>query len=349
MINKRVHIITTTAIKGVSDVGHVAIYPTMNSNIACLLDKQDLIPDDSLLTVLFSGEPIPASDIPLFTVPYVQQFKPEPAPAPVTAATPVVQTVPVSSPSVVAPASSDSSIIPTAVSLSTPAAEPSISADAHIDPVSPLSIPDPVPTPTSTTSPASPTAPVVPTSSSPRAKKSGQVSVRFATQPVDTELERLRKVNRVRRQKLTDDMNSRVTEPLLFSASLASSSELLAYSAVLLQSPSQSAYFVDWSTHTDDADAFYFSFQDNAYIQIISEPLPDATSIPAVSSLIEAFRAITENVPKTFLQALRDPVFPQAPARLEFDIILTTTKSLVRMDTAAYPTGCRSSLQDPCV
>jgi hypothetical protein len=27
LINKRVHIITTTAIKGVSDGGHVAIYP----------------------------------------------------------------------------------------------------------------------------------------------------------------------------------------------------------------------------------------------------------------------------------------------------------------------------------
>ena len=196
LINIRVNIITTTAIKGVSDGGHVAIYPTMNSNIECLLDKQDLIPDDSLLTVPFSGEPIPASDIPLSTVPHVQQFEPEPAPAPVAAATPVVQTVPVSPPSVVAPASSDSSIIPTAVSLSTPAAEPSISADAHIDP---FSIPDPVPTPTSNTSPASPTAPVAPSSSSPRAKKSRQVSVRFATQSVDTELERLRKVNRARR------------------------------------------------------------------------------------------------------------------------------------------------------
>ena len=104
LINKRVHIITTTAIKGVSGGGHMAMYPTMNSNIECLLDKQDLIPDNSLPTVHFSGEPIPASDIPLSTVPYVQQFEPDPAPAPVITATPVVQTVTVSPLSVVAPA-----------------------------------------------------------------------------------------------------------------------------------------------------------------------------------------------------------------------------------------------------
>jgi hypothetical protein len=36
LINKHLHIITTTAIKGVSDGGHVAIYPTSNSsNITC--------------------------------------------------------------------------------------------------------------------------------------------------------------------------------------------------------------------------------------------------------------------------------------------------------------------------
>ena len=93
---------------------------------------------------------------------------------------------------------------------------------------------------------------------------------------------------------------------------------------------------MDWSNnHTEDAEAFFFfSFQDNAYIQIISEPLPeDATPLPTTSSSIEGFRAINENVPKTFPQALRDPVWGE-PARLEFDTILTSTKSLVRMDTA---------------
>jgi len=85
-------------------------------------------------------------------------------------------------------------------------------------------------------------------------------------------------------------MNSRVTEPLVVSATLASFAELLAYSAVLLQDKPQSAHFVDWSNHTAGTDAFYFFFQDNAYIQIVFEPLPeDATPMPATSSSIEGY------------------------------------------------------------
>ena len=165
------------------------------------------------------------------------------------------------------------SSITTAVSTSTPAAEPSISTVVHIDPVSPFSISDPVPTPTSTTYPAPTTATVVPSSSS-LAKKSKQVSVRFAPQTVNTE--RLREINLARRQQLAADLNSRVTEPLLVYAPLASFAELLA--VFLPDDEPQSAHFVDWSNHTAGADAFYFFFQDNAYIQIIFEPLPeDAT------------------------------------------------------------------------
>ena len=334
LINKRLHIITTTAIKGVSDGGHVAIYPTSDSSIECLLEKQAANAEEPLQILQFPEEPaVPASQIPLSKVPHVQQF--EPASSPVPAASTVVQSVPVSTPSVAATDSSNSSI-PTAVYTSATVTVPSISTVAHIDPVSPFLISDPVPSSTSTTSPAPTSAPVAPSSS--RSKKSKQapprVSARTAIPPVDTELERLRKNNRARRQQLNEDMNSRIHEPLLVSASLASSAELLAYSAVLLQSTPQSAHFVDWSNHTDDADAFYFSFQDNAYIQILSEPLPeDAPPMPSTSPFVEGYRAITENVPKTFPQALRDPVWGD-PARLEFETILTTTKSLVRMDTA---------------
>jgi hypothetical protein len=217
LINKRLHFIATTAIKGVSDGGHVAFHSTMNSSIECLLEKHDPSiesKDDSLQIMQFSDDPVPASQIPLSNVPHVQQFEPAPVLV-LPAASTVVPTVPLSAPSVVAPASFDSSI-PIAVSPSTPAAEPSISADAHIDPVSTLSVQDPVPPPTITTSPASSTAPVVPSSSFHRAKKSKQVSVHFAPQPVDTELERLRKVNRARRTKLNDDMTSRIKDPHLW-------------------------------------------------------------------------------------------------------------------------------------
>jgi hypothetical protein len=161
----------------------------------------------------------------------MQQF--EPAQSPVPAASPAVQSVPVSTPSVVAATDSSNSSIPTAVYPSATVAMPSISTVAHIVvPVSPFPISDPVSLSTSTTSPAPTSAPVAPSSSRLK-KKSKQaphrVSAQTAIPPVDTELERLRKNYRARRQQWNEDMNSRIHEPLL----LASSAELLAYSAVL--------------------------------------------------------------------------------------------------------------------
>jgi hypothetical protein len=71
-----------------------------------------------------------------------------------------------------------------------------------------------------------------------------------------------------------------------------------------------------------------------SHIQIFSEFLLEhAPPMLSTSRSVEGYRAITENVPKTFPQALRDPVWGD-PARLEFETILTSTKSLVRMDTA---------------
>ena len=317
LINKRLHIITTTAIKGVSDGGHVAIYPTTDSSIDCLLEKHDPSKDDSLQIMQFSDDPVPASQTSLPQVPHVQQFEPAQVPVPAASPPAVVQPVPVSLP---APTSSNSSS-PTHVVPSATVAAPSVSTAVHIDPVSSVLNRDPVPPSSTTTSRSKKSKPAPP-----------RVSARTAAPPVDTELERLRKVNRARRQQLTEDMNSRVAEPIIVSAPLASSTELLAYSAVLLQGP-PTAHFVDWSNHTEDADAFYFSFQDNAYIQIVSDALPATTPLPATFHSVEGFRAITENVPKTFPQALRDPVWGE-PARLEFETILTSTKSLVRMDTA---------------
>ena len=61
LINKRLHIITTTAIKGVSDGGHVAIYPTTDSSIDCLLETHDPSKDDSLQIMQFSDDPVPVS------------------------------------------------------------------------------------------------------------------------------------------------------------------------------------------------------------------------------------------------------------------------------------------------
>ena len=158
LINTRLHIITTTAIKGVSDGGRVAIYPTMDSNIECLLEKHNPSKDDSLQIMQFSDDPVPASQIPSSTVPHVQQFEPAPVSVP-AAASPPVHLVTVSVTPVVFTDSSNPSI-PTAVSTFAPVAEPSISTVAHIDPVSPFPIPDPVPPSISPTSTDPTTAPV---------------------------------------------------------------------------------------------------------------------------------------------------------------------------------------------
>jgi hypothetical protein len=90
LANKRLHIITTTAIKGVSDGGQVAIYP-----IDCHLETHDLSKDDSLQIMQFSDAPVPASHTSLPQVPHVQQF--EPAQVSLPAASPV-QPVPASIP-----------------------------------------------------------------------------------------------------------------------------------------------------------------------------------------------------------------------------------------------------------
>jgi hypothetical protein len=77
LINKRLHIITTTAIKGVSDGGHVVIYPTTDSSIDCLLKMHNPSKDDSLQIMQFSDAPAPASHTSLPQVPHMQQFEPD--------------------------------------------------------------------------------------------------------------------------------------------------------------------------------------------------------------------------------------------------------------------------------
>ena len=70
-------------------------------------------------------------------------------------------------------------------------------------------------------------------------------------------------------------------------------------------------------------------FQDNSYIHIHSNPLIESPSVSLPTpDTVDSYRAVTENVPKTFPQALRNP------ARVEFETILNSTQSMVRMDAA---------------
>ncbi len=92
---------------------------------------------------------------------------------------------------------------------------------------------------------------------------------------------------------------------------LASSTDLLTYSATaLLREIQPLACFVDWTNHTDDTDVFYFSFQDNSYVQIHSNSPVESHSVTLPTpNTVDSYRAVIEYVPKTFPQALRDPVW----------------------------------------
>ena len=68
LINKRVHIITTTAIKCVSDGGQGVIYPDTKSSIGCLLD-QTIPVDNSTKTSPEPPNPIPDEPLHIVHIP----------------------------------------------------------------------------------------------------------------------------------------------------------------------------------------------------------------------------------------------------------------------------------------
>ena len=57
LINGEVHIITTSAIKGVSDGGQVSIYPTAYTSINCLYERDNAVHDP--LAIVHIPEPEP--------------------------------------------------------------------------------------------------------------------------------------------------------------------------------------------------------------------------------------------------------------------------------------------------
>eukprot|EP01037_Dinobryon_pediforme_P021392 gene21392-22250_t len=113
---------------------------------------------------------------------------------------------------------------------------------------------------------------------------------------------------------------------------VATVAELLAYSTTILTDQSHQSNYVDWAEHTSDVDLYYFSFADNAYVRIGPDPDQAASNLtPPSTPTLDCFRAVRDNVPRTYAQALRDPVWGDA-ARSEFNTILVETKSMVRMD-----------------
>ena len=81
--------------------------------------------------------------------------------------------------------------------------------------------------------------------------------------------------------------------------------------------------FVDWSMHTEES--YYLSLASNSYIIITNNNTAQNEATE------DSYRAVTENIPKNFTAALQDPVWG-APARIEFDTIIVDTKAVVEIN-----------------
>ncbi len=97
------------------------------------------------------------------------------------------------------------------------------------------------------------------------------------------------------------------------------------------ESPSEetiNAFFADWSTHNEHQ--MYFSFVENQFVCVNS--MLDVTMFEEGRYASEdSFKAVTENVPKTFDEALRHPIWGDA-ARAELNTLIST-KAIVAVDS----------------
>ena len=82
----------------------------------------------------------------------------------------------------------------------------------------------------------------------------------------------------------------------------------------------ETSCFADWSTHNDNN--VYWSFCTLQFMQISCDHQSPEALVPVADSEL-GFVAVTENVPKTFSAALRDPLWGDA-ARLELNTLIAT-------------------------
>jgi Reverse transcriptase (RNA-dependent DNA polymerase) len=82
------------------------------------------------------------------------------------------------------------------------------------------------------------------------------------------------------------------------------------------------SYFADWTTHKDDN--YYWSFCDFKFLTMGS------TITSSVDSSEMGLAAVTENVPRSFSDALKDPLWGDA-ARTELNTLIST-KAIVEID-----------------
>lgn len=81
----------------------------------------------------------------------------------------------------------------------------------------------------------------------------------------------------------------------------------------------------DWSYHV--TENFYFSYAEQSFIQFSAQPMSEVAFCSL--SFEDGFKAVTENVPKNFSEALKHPLWG-GPARKEFNLLLET-KAIVEV------------------
>ena len=106
----------------------------------------------------------------------------------------------------------------------------------------------------------------------------------------------------------------------------------------LIMPPEYQLHYVDWTNFVNATDTnnqvYYYSFKQNAYLVFDSSdpPPPDYhTSSTANSPIHEGYRAIRDNVSKSFAKALLDPEWVDS-ARSELHTIVKENNAIVLID-----------------
>lgn len=91
----------------------------------------------------------------------------------------------------------------------------------------------------------------------------------------------------------------------------------------------ETACFADWRDFEDDSQV-YWSFATNSFVEIIDREEAMHAEVGGDTSVEVAYRAVTQGVPRTFAQALKDPVWGDA-ARKEWNTLIETN-AIVAVD-----------------
>ena len=346
--NDDVHIITTSAIKGVSDGGQVSVYPTADTSINCLYEQDNAIHDPlAVAQIPDPAAPPPSRRTPRPTAPAVQLVVPqssspaavptqEPtAPAALPTVDPVIATIPLDP--VLLPSETDSvehqSTLPPMPNPSI--LDPRINGIVNSAPDPVLSESSPHPQPQLRSTPLLPRGSLrKPVSSYPR-RPAPPTLPATSTEPSTHHTYNTRK----KPPSLPTALHTAI-QPLTTAA------DLFAFSASLIVQPYQSHY-VDWTNLVQDTDinddVYYFSFKQNAYLVFdSSDQIPndrsDSSSADHSPTTHESFRAIKVNVPKTFAKALIDPEWGE-PARSELNTIVEENSPLLHPNPTPITTS----------